>query len=65
MIQMLAGLITYILLAIYCHQEHGEAVSIKRVRQLRNQILNEYRMGCTESAMQGLPIPDNIIHAKT
>ena len=65
MIQMLAGLITYILLAIYCHDEHGEPVSIHRVRQLRNQILNEYRTECIESAMQGLPIPDNIMHAKT
>ena len=45
MIQMLAGLITYILLAIYCHEQHSEPVSIRRVRQLRNQIRNEYRMG--------------------
>ena len=44
MIQMLAGLITYILLAMYCQEEHGEPVSIHRVRQLRNQILNESRM---------------------
>jgi len=44
MIQMLAGLITYILLAIYCREQHGEPVSIHRVRQLRNQILNESRM---------------------
>ena len=44
MIQMLAGLVTYLLLAIYCHEQHGEPVSIRRVRQLRNQILNEARM---------------------
>ena len=44
MIQMLAGLITYLLLAIYCHEQHGEPVNIHRVRQLRNQILNESRM---------------------
>jgi hypothetical protein len=25
-------------LAIYCHEEHGEPVSIRRVRQLRNQV---------------------------
>lgn len=43
MIQILAGLITYLLLAIYCHEQHGEPVSINRVRQLRNQILNESR----------------------
>lgn len=43
MIQILSGLITYLLLAIYCHEEHGERVSIKRVRELRNKILNEAR----------------------
>lgn len=43
MIQILAGLITYLLLAIYCHEEHGERVSIKRVRQLRTKIINESR----------------------
>jgi hypothetical protein len=41
MVQILSGLITYLLLAIYCHEQHGEAVSIRRVRQLRNQIRNE------------------------
>ncbi len=44
MIQMLAGLITYHLLAIYCHEQHGEPVNIHRVRQLRNQILNKSRL---------------------
>jgi hypothetical protein len=34
---------TYLLLAIYCHEEHGERVSIKMVRELRNKILNETR----------------------
>lgn len=43
MIQILSGLITYLLLAIYCHEEHREHVSIKRVRELRTQILNETR----------------------
>ena len=38
MVQILAGLITYLLLAIYCHNEHNEKVYIKRVRQLRTQI---------------------------
>ncbi len=41
MVQILSGLITYLLLAIYCHEQHGESVSIRRVRQLHNQILNE------------------------
>jgi IS4 transposase len=44
MVQILAGLITYLLLAIYCHEQHGEKVSIKRVRELRNKIRNETRM---------------------
>ena len=43
MVQILSGLITYLLLAIYCHEEHGERVSIKRVRELQTQILNETR----------------------
>ena len=43
MVQMLGGLITYLLLAIYCHKNHNEPVSIKRVRELRIQIQNETR----------------------
>jgi len=41
MVQLLGGLITYLLLAIYCRQQHNEPVSISRVRELRNQIANE------------------------
>jgi hypothetical protein len=57
MIQILAGLITYLLLAMYCHEKHGERVSIKRVRQLRTKILNESRqadLNPVESDQQGL-----------
>lgn len=43
MIQILSGLITYLLLAIYCHEQHGEKVNIKRARELRYQIQNESR----------------------
>ena len=43
MVQILSGLITYLLLAIYCHEEHDERVSIKRVRELRIKIQNETR----------------------
>lgn len=42
-VQILAGLITYLLLAIHCHEKHGEAVNIKRVRELRIKIQNELR----------------------
>ena len=45
MVQILAGLITYLLLAIYCHRQFKERVSIKRVRQLRIMIQNELRAG--------------------
>jgi len=41
MVQILGGLITYLLLAIYCRQQHNEPVSINRVRELRNQIAND------------------------
>jgi len=49
MVQILAGLITYLLLAIYCHEQHNEKVSIKRVRQLRIQIQNELRSSSVNS----------------
>ena len=43
MVQILTGLITYLLLAIYCQEQHGEKVSIRRVRELRAKIINELR----------------------
>ena len=44
MVQILAGLITYLLLAIYCREQHNEKVSIKRVRELRIKMQNETRI---------------------
>ena len=41
MVQVLGGLITYLLMAIYCRKQFNERVSIKRIRQLRITILNE------------------------
>lgn len=41
LIQLLAGLITYLLLVIYCQEQYGERVSIKRFREIRNKIHNE------------------------
>lgn len=55
MIQILSGLITYLLLAIYCHEQHGEYVSIKRVRELRTQIMNE-----TRAAQDITPAPGDL-----
>lgn len=57
LMQILSGLITYLLLAIYCHEEHGERVSIVRVRELRNQIRNE----AAEGATSGGWVPPDII----
>ena len=48
MVQILAGLITYLLLAVYCHRKHNETVSIKRVRQLRIRIRNEIRISAAQ-----------------
>jgi len=52
-------LITYLLLAIYCHEQHGERVSIKRVRELRNKIINETRKLSTEQPDQSLISQDS------
>jgi hypothetical protein len=38
MVQILAGLITYLLLAIHCHKHYREKVSIRRVRELRTGV---------------------------
>jgi hypothetical protein len=65
-LQILAGLITYLLLAIYCHEQHQEKVSIKRVRELRIQIQNEART--TEHLHRKKQSPSNnqfLISAKT
>ena len=54
LMQILSGLITYLLLAIYCHDVHGERVSIQRVRQFRNTIRNE---AAEDAAASGLAPP--------
>lgn len=41
MVQLLGGLITYLLLVIYCREQHQKPVSIARVRELRNQMAND------------------------
>ena len=41
--QMLAGLITYILLAIYCHDEYQEHVFVKRLREFIYNNLTGHR----------------------
>lgn len=63
MVQMLAGLITYVLLAIYCHNQFGEKVSIQRVRQLRIQIKNELGQMDSESSGHALDGQSNYARA--
>jgi hypothetical protein len=67
MVQILSGLITYLLLAIYCHKHYQEKVSIKRVRELRIKIQNELR-----HSEQRDPLPSDfseqageVLHAST
>jgi len=43
MVQLLAGLITYLLMSIYCRNKYNEPVTIKRIRQLQIDINNELR----------------------
>lgn len=56
MVQILSGLITYLLLAIYCHEQHNEKVSIKRVRELRIKIQNETRIIINQDAAQNFEL---------
>jgi hypothetical protein len=49
MVQILGGLITYLLLAIHCQEQFNKKVSIKRVRQLRTSILNDLFAGYSDS----------------
>ena len=67
MVQVLAGLITYLLLAIYCHEEYNEKVSINRVRELRINIQNEARsVYCNSSDLHDSSINKNhYLYAKT
>ena len=41
LIQLMAGLITYLLLVLYFHQRYGERPSIRRLREMRRHIRQE------------------------
>ena len=41
LLQLLSGLITYLLLVLYCYQLYGEKPSIRRLRELRRRIRKE------------------------
>ncbi len=44
MVQLPAGLITYLLMATYCRKHYNEPVSVVRLRQIRIAIQNELRI---------------------
>ena len=66
MVQILSGLISYLLLTIYCHENYNEKVSIERVRELRIQIQNEIRESNKEIYRKARRIKRrNYLRAKT
>ncbi|WP_457552776.1 IS4 family transposase [Desulfobacula sp.] len=65
MVQILGGLITYLLMAIYCHDQFNESVSIKRIRQLRITIQNQLRDTVNNAEPNKLKIKKQKLYAKT
>ena len=65
MVQILGGLITYLLMAIHCHEQFNEPVSIKRIRQLRITIQNELRDSANTTEPDKLTIKEQKLYAKT
>lgn len=68
MVQILSGLITYLLLAIYCREHYNEKVSIQRVRELRIKIQNETRLlknKFTQPAQHNFRNEKYFLYAKT
>lgn len=65
MIQILAGLITYLLMAIYCRKNYNETVSISRIRKLRITIQNELREKNYEILLEFIKELMEFFYAKT
>jgi hypothetical protein len=65
MVQILGGLITYLLMSIYCHKQFNEKVSIKRIRELRTTILNELYAGHNPETNQENFKEQRKLYAKT
>ena len=68
MVQILGGLITYLLMAIYCREQFNEEVSIKRIRELRSTILNELfnnQNNIEKVENQIFKEQDKLLHAKS
>lgn len=51
LVQIISGLITYLLLAIYCKETFNEKVSIQRVREIRITLRNEIYLPAFISAL--------------
>lgn len=65
MVQILGGLISYLLMAIHCHEQFNEPVSIKRIRQLRNTIHNELRISGKATNSENMIVKEQKLYAKT
>ena len=65
MVQILGGLITYLLMAIHCHEQFNEPVSIKKIRQLRITIQNELRDSTNTTEPDKLTFKEQKLYAKT
>ncbi len=68
MVQLLAGLITYLLLAIYCRETFNEPVCVKHVRYLRNAFRAESRnpnFDPTDDRLWGNSFENQYQYAKT
>lgn len=57
-VQIMSGLITCLLLSIYCQEEYSEKISINRIRGLRNKIINESRKPARSKEVIGSEISE-------
>jgi len=64
MVRIPGGLITYLLMAIYCHSGYNEKVSLNRFRKLRIDIQNDLRQNSYQSSLVREQ-SENLLYAKT
>ena len=65
MVQLLSGLITYLLMAAYCRKHYNEPVSVVRLRQIRIEIRNELRKSDSEITLMVVKeLTEKILYAK-
>lgn len=65
MVQILGGLISYLLMAIHCHEQFNEPVSVKRIRHLRTTIQNELRTNVKGADFETMIVKEQSLNAKT